>query len=74
VSGTNPRSAVNTKTSIPFKAAIMEPMPERRRCTKMSNASFARAFPCFYRSLNLAHVAGDSGDAEQSGLCIQDVV
>jgi hypothetical protein len=28
----------------------------------------------FYRSLNLAHVAGDSGDAEQSGLCIQEVV
>ncbi len=43
----SPIPAVNTKASIPFKDAIIEPRLERRRCTKMSNASFARAFPRF---------------------------
>src|SRR5271165_219009 len=43
----SPIPAVNTSASIPPRLAAIAPMPEARRCTKISNASFARSVPFF---------------------------
>lgn len=41
----SPIPPVNANTSRPPKLATIEPIPVRRRCTKISNASLALAFP-----------------------------